>query len=589
MPIVFTIFANPHGDLLLTEEQNGIQDALNPLVSSKKIEHLIRTSANLSDFFDLVNTRPGNEFAILHFAGHAHEHILQLQDRQVSFEEMARNLFERNGKSLQLVFLNGCSTYALVDTLLTLGVPAVIATSVPVSDTKARDLAIRFYKHLALGESIQTAYQSAVRYINSSELDSTRKIEEAIQTRDFVLPSASAKEAAFPWGLYIREEYRGKELWVIRKKAYNEYLVRHLIDAIGDQCDPIRRFREKVAYRNEWETKQPIADKAKEILAYSFVGVLGLQIQKLMAIGKEGESEAKLRQYIEKCVFIADICLELLNFSFMSRLWDLQRNNPLTLPSEIANRMATTFEYNLEEQFLLMTRLFDVFKQASYSLPIPELSSIASELIPGSTLHRSVIGLKGAYEKLGTTLQDSALCYQAEEYLTQLLITFRFLTNYRMVSIKHIGYRQIRKVPPSFLHRYAALGIDSKAQENAEKIKYTDMPTHTDSVLLYRGDDYEQGINLSPFVIDYHALTFEKGTRIGFFCLDNIDQILEYRMLDDNNRLLLEERAIPQGINMNEMLLDDEKRKALNLANVVSDFREAQQLLSDGMPDFSDL
>ncbi|MFM8449527.1 MAG: CHAT domain-containing protein, partial [Haliscomenobacter sp.] len=191
MPIVFTIFANPHGDLLLTEEQNGIQDALNPLVSSKKIEHLIRTSANLSDFFDFVSSRAKNEFAILHFAGHAHQHILQLQDRQVSFEEMARHLMAHSKESLQLVFLNGCSTHALVDSLLELGVPAVIATSVPVPDVKARDLAIRFYKHIALGDSIQVAYQSAVRYVNSAELDNTRKIEEAIQTRDFVLPSTS--------------------------------------------------------------------------------------------------------------------------------------------------------------------------------------------------------------------------------------------------------------------------------------------------------------------------------------------------------------------------------------------------------------
>lgn len=33
MPVIFTIFANPKGDLQgLSQEQNGIQDALDPLV-----------------------------------------------------------------------------------------------------------------------------------------------------------------------------------------------------------------------------------------------------------------------------------------------------------------------------------------------------------------------------------------------------------------------------------------------------------------------------------------------------------------------------------------------------------------------------
>jgi hypothetical protein len=57
MPIIFTIFANPKGDLTnLSLEQNGIQDALDPLVSSKKIEHLIRTDTDRAAFFNMVRT-----------------------------------------------------------------------------------------------------------------------------------------------------------------------------------------------------------------------------------------------------------------------------------------------------------------------------------------------------------------------------------------------------------------------------------------------------------------------------------------------------------------------------------------------------
>jgi hypothetical protein len=54
-----------------------------------------------------------------------------LNDTEASFEEMASEIAGRNKDSLQLIFLNGCSTLAQVDHLLKLGVPAVIATSAP--------------------------------------------------------------------------------------------------------------------------------------------------------------------------------------------------------------------------------------------------------------------------------------------------------------------------------------------------------------------------------------------------------------------------------------------------------------------------
>lgn len=97
MPIIFTIFANPKGDLTnLSLEQYGIQDALDPLVSSKKIEHLIRTDTDRAAFFNMVRNRTENEFAILHYGGHANQHIVTLNDTEASFEEMASEIDGRN-------------------------------------------------------------------------------------------------------------------------------------------------------------------------------------------------------------------------------------------------------------------------------------------------------------------------------------------------------------------------------------------------------------------------------------------------------------------------------------------------------------
>jgi hypothetical protein len=85
-----------------------------------------------------------------------------------------------------------------------LGIPAVIATSAPISDTRAKDLAIRFYQHIALGESIPQAYESAVRFLNSGELSQDRKIPEApLSLRGIMLENREDRK--FPWGLYIKE------------------------------------------------------------------------------------------------------------------------------------------------------------------------------------------------------------------------------------------------------------------------------------------------------------------------------------------------------------------------------------------------
>ena len=208
MPVIFTIFANPKGDLQgLSQEQNGIQDALDPLVAAGKVEHLMRRDTDRAAFFNLVRNRAKNEFTILHYGGHADQRALALADTEASFEEMASEIADRNPQSLQLVFLNGCSTLAQVAHLHKLGIPAVIATSAPISDSRAKDLAIRFYEHIALGEGIAEAYQSAVRFVNSGEATAQRKIGETPSPlRDILLEDREPKaEADFPWGLYVRE------------------------------------------------------------------------------------------------------------------------------------------------------------------------------------------------------------------------------------------------------------------------------------------------------------------------------------------------------------------------------------------------
>lgn len=104
------------------------------------------------------------DIRIFHFAGHAGPSRLQTsflgKPRYTFADGLARNvgLF---GKGLKLVFLNGCSTRDQVDFFLNNGVPAVIATSKPVSDVYACWFARIFYEKFTNGSTLGEAFEAA--------------------------------------------------------------------------------------------------------------------------------------------------------------------------------------------------------------------------------------------------------------------------------------------------------------------------------------------------------------------------------------------------------------------------------------------
>jgi len=373
--------------------------------------------------------------------------------------------------------------------------------------------------------------------------------------------------------------------FITGKKAFNEALTKALLEVMQTQCLPAQKFMERVQTIPNWESQLRISNKAKEIIAYSFVGVLGIQLSKLMAIGKEDFSESKQTKYISKCLDIAAYALALLNFALLSALWDHQQKSSLELDEVslglIEKRFEHTFEHSLEERFKLLCALYQLFSQHNISWPLEELSGLADQMRSDSELAqncRTFSEINDRLDKAQYTLLD---CYEAEQQLAQLLAHLVFLVKYQMASIKQIGYRQVRNEAPHYLHRYAALGIDSKANVDAEKVHYTPDTIFTDAVLLFKGEDYQHSINLFPFVIDYNALTFEHGAKICFFNARHLeDQSLEYLFLEDRSIIHLEASgSLHDATNYNELMIDDEKRKILNLDVAVAAFAEAKSTI----------
>ncbi len=416
-----------------------------------------------------------------------------------------------------------------------------------------------------------------------------REIQSQLSDLKALLATNQAQKIQYAEKIYNIEHINEANFgFLLGKKAFNAHLAKTLLEAMPSaQVPAARRFLEKVANIPDWEHQLRISNRAKEIIAYSFVGVIGIQLSRLIAIGKEDLSEVKQRKYIEKCVHISKRSLELVGFMLLSKLWDAQREQQRSFSDAekqiLSNRFEGVFEPTILDSFQFLKALFEIFSNPDYQLkePIEEMTKLKELCQTDSPFHTTCKALHELNQKLDRAQYDLLTCYEAETQLATFLEHFIFLVNYRMASIKHIGFRQSRNTDPGYLHRYAALGIDSKANIDAEKTKYTSQTVETDSVLLYRGPNYEQSINLFPFVIDYNALTFEHGSKICFFrAVDLMDENLEFLFLEDHSTVRIKWQGIKKpDTDLNELMLSEENQRTLNLDHVVDQFRAAKASL----------
>lgn len=367
------------------------------------------------------------------------------------------------------------------------------------------------------------------------------------------------------------------------KTAFNQFLTKSLIEGIKSICPAAERFSERVYHRENWETELRISDKAKEIIAYSFAGIVGRELSKLMAIGKEPFSEAKQNKYVEKCIHIVKRSLDLIIFALLSELWDATQEKPIDFSESerrlLDNRLDAPFEPDIGEQAELLFTLIEIFTREHHilQLPVPELST----LVDGHVKKLEVISICHNIEKLQSDQHDIQDCYEAEQNLASFLGYFRFLALYRMASVKVISYRQIKNFKPGFVHRYIALGIDSKANVDAEKVEYNQDASYSDSVLIFKGDDFRKSINLFPFVVDYNSINFEQGSNICFYKTSQVDgKSLEYFSLETNKPVIFEKSGLlEQKKDFSDLLSDAENTKLLNKECVYDRFMEARRCI----------
>lgn len=375
----------------------------------------------------------------------------------------------------------------------------------------------------------------------------------------------------------------------------NVHLCKVLITAIRPHNPRADRFLTWAEKNANWETNTQASDKAKEILAYSFVGVIGIQLSKLFAIGNENFSETTQNKYIEKCIQIAKRSIDLVIFALISQIWESQKTTPRIFSADQNEALQDFFDRPIEPDISGLARffqtLFELFIEHRLSFPFPQLQDFGPYFQPDSAFQKSIGQLQALNARVDQKSCSSADCTAAEQALTEVLTALHFLAACRMASIKRIGYWQIRTAKPKFLHRYTALGIDSKANVDAEKVNFTPDTAPTYSVLLHRGDAYQESLNLSPFIIDFNALTNESGAKICFFRASALaDDSLDFTFLEDNSSVNLSWKGVLADLEKaNELLLFPENRRTYNLDCVIEQFQEARKGILGASFNFDDL
>lgn len=371
-------------------------------------------------------------------------------------------------------------------------------------------------------------------------------------------------------------------------------LTETLINASTEMSVAVNRFHEIIKSIPNWTQQERILSKAKEIISYSFIGVIGKDFNKIMAISKENDPN-KCHKFCYACKRIIAITLDLTIFALISRLWDATSQKAVTLDSDeketIRKRLIMPYQLPIHEQIDMLDAMIDCFRknEGKVELPIPELLALQPKLKHEGEVFEACRNLANIKEEHA----DMEDCRKAEDALAVVLVNFNFYMRYHIVSMKWSKYKKNRTNDPKFVHRYVALGLDNKSNIDMEKVNLTDAAISTDSVLMFvEGFAEKNSINLYPLVIDMNTLYRENGSKICFLFANPMNNsALEYISLDDGHVLTLDNKRIKQKVeDLNELFMSDEDVTIYNIDNVIDTFETMQQtLLGEMYVDFGDL
>jgi len=554
-PVFFLAFANDQTRHLplLDQERKEIRQRLLPLENEQYIQLLTESAATIDDLTGLI-THVKDRLAIFHYGGHADSEQLFLADQSADGAGLADLLGTQS--NLKLVFLNGCSTRAQVQRLLEKGVPAVIATSVPIGDEAAKAFAVSFYEALATRHTLREAFDiAAARQKMANGL-------EVIWHRGQGLAPIT-DDAPLPWGLYTHDEAPDILDWkialvnagtfILANAGYryqagqvmNKQIVETIANAIQADNPKIQFMFQEARRRN----KEPKLRELRAAVIDAFPTPIGMHLRRLI------QSDQVSVDRLQRMVNLYSVSVELLAFIMLAQLWDERyKNDALDIPASQARILtdfvqatqdtAATFNY-----FDLIRGISDIFELNHIEPFVREFQAFKQEVFEDSELlnaHLALEEMKGFLQ--GTIAADEieSYCVQAEQHLCTLFSKIGFAARYTLATIKTIELDKERHANPHYRHNLVILNRLMESIGVLDDVLVSDVYSDSRAVVLLRNEDTVfPYLNLSPLIIDENALSGQYNSKLFFFRYTEAGQLVYELIENRKDQLLVSDEKYP--------------------------------------------
>ena len=287
-----------------------------------------------------------NRIHLFHYAGHADSEQLMLRDQTADAGGIAQLLAIQ--KNLKLVFLNGCSTQDQVALLLSLGIPAVIATSVPIEDPSALEFANMFYGALGREHTIQESFDIAAANHQAKTGD-----------RPSIFRGLDLNEnqtTEMPWGLYINPDLPHALDWKIPRQSASSFIIRNagmsygrqvsmnkkLVETIANTIEPYSESVQSLVREAKRRQRSPSLRDLRVAIIDAFPTPLGTHLRKLLL------SEEISTKRLQNIVNVYSIATQMLGYVLLAQLWDEKhQNESFFIPEAQQSVIRQFYEYHL--------------------------------------------------------------------------------------------------------------------------------------------------------------------------------------------------------------------------------------------------
>ena len=547
--IVFVAYANSPEDRhlpALEGEHDALKGQLMPLDSKEYIKLVRAENSSTAEFLQVLGLYSG-QITLLHFSGHAGAQAIELADGAANASGMGQILagnLKDGQQQLRLVFLNGCATAGQVQAFHDAGVPAVIATSVPVFDRVAARFSEAFYRALTNKRSIVEAFNFAV-----GELKLLGGEIPSIELRGPVSVSQDDGEG-LPWGLYARQGDLDAIHWHLpysresglsqqlhtdiqtRAANNNKYLVRVL--------DPMCRVNKDIVPNylvQEVNGQERPVDPSRYLDAVieNFPWVIGSQIRLLRQKTQSGRE--RLEQLVSTYIISSQVAYYLLLSDCwqqkMRSDWELKVAPGFTLPPKSVEELK---DLDFSARLLEVYRFMAAHKSTFFA---PELGDFCKKLAdPAHRLYKANQVLVEMRQQLAQNMPGdwATSCERAEKALAVFLSELAFLAGYHFLTVRNISLDFAYTKPLAYdleMGKLNALAADSLSIYQDSGYRRKERYANSKSIILTPNEhDLQFALPLAPFVIDRNTylqdplphlflFAYAEGNRYYYYSVDH--------------------------------------------------------------------